>query len=147
MKKAIATFGILLAGLIAFGQEAENPNAPQIDFEKELHDYGTIEQNGNGVYEFVFTNSGKEPLIITSAKGSCGCTVPSWPNEPIPPGGSDVIRVKYDTKRLGPFNKSVTIITNAATPTKVIRIKGQVVAPTGGAPKTGGSAAVPGAGN
>jgi hypothetical protein len=143
MKKAIATFGILLAGLIAFGQEAQNPNAPQIEFE---NDYGTVEQGGNGVYEFVFTNTGKEPLIITSAKGSCGCTVPSWPNEPIAPGSSDVIRVKYDTKRLGPFNKSVTIISNASTPTKVIRIKGKIVAPEGGAPKSGGSAAVPGSG-
>ncbi len=128
----MATFTIVSAAMaFALGQNSTNPNAPQITFETEEHDYGTITQGGNGTYEFVFTNTGKEPLIITSSKGSCGCTVPSWPNEPIAPGASEVIKVKYDTKRLGAFNKSVTITSNAATPTKVIKIKGKVVAESG----------------
>ena len=132
MKKLIATLTLVFAGVaLTFGQANTNPNAPQISFEKETHDYGTIDQGANGTYEFVFTNTGKEPLIITNAKGSCGCTVPAWPNEPIAPGASDVIKVKYDTKRLGAFNKSVTITSNAATPTKVIKIKGKVNAPSG----------------
>lgn len=107
----------------------ENPNAPTIDFETEVVDYGTVEKGGDGVREFKFTNNGKEPLIITSARGSCGCTVPSWPKEPIAPGETAVIKVKYDTQRVGPINKSVTVNSNAKTPVKVLRIKGQVVKP------------------
>ncbi len=106
--------------------------AQEISFEKELHDFGTFEQNGNGLYEFKFTNTGDSPLIISNSKGSCGCTVPVWPKEPIIPGESNVIRVKYDTKRIGAFNKSVTITSNAKTnPTKVIRIKGKTLAANG----------------
>ena len=127
MKKLIATMTVVFAAVaFTFGQTNTNPNAPQITFETEEHDYGTIEKGANGTYEFVFTNTGKEPLIITNCKGSCGCTVPSWPNEPIAPGASDMIKVKYDTKRIGAFNKSVTITSNAATPTKIIKIKGKV---------------------
>ena len=107
---------------------------PQIEFERIEHDYGTIDQGANGKTEFVFTNTGTEPLIISKAKGSCGCTVPTWPKEPIAPGASGSIKVKYDTKRPGPINKSVTITSNAInTPTKVLRIKGEV----GQAPKSG----------
>ncbi|MDG1395214.1 MAG: DUF1573 domain-containing protein [Flavobacteriales bacterium] len=103
--------------------------AQEISFEKEIHDFGTFEQNGNGTYEFKFTNTGEAPLIISNSKGSCGCTVPIWPKAPIAPGASDVIKVKYDTKRIGAFNKSVTITSNAKTEaTKVIRIKGKTLA-------------------
>ena len=113
----------------------------QINFEKEVHDYGTIDNGANGQCTFEFKNTGNAPLIISNAKGSCGCTVPSWPKEPIAPGASAVITVKYDTKRPGAINKSVTITSNAVnSPTKVIRIKGNVLPkPTSGAPvnKTG----------
>lgn len=109
--------------------KVENPNAPVMTFETEVIDYGTIEQGADGVREFKFKNTGKEPLIISNSRGSCGCTVPTWPKEPIKPGESSVIKVKYDTKRLGAINKSVTITSNSSTPTKVIRIKGQIVAP------------------
>lgn len=105
---------------------AVNPNAAEIVFEKDLHDYGTIDQGANGVYEFKFTNKGKEPLIISKAVGSCGCTVPEWPKEPILPGASSKIKVSYDTKRIGPFNKTVTISSNAKTPDKMLTIKGVV---------------------
>jgi hypothetical protein len=98
----------------------------EISFDKEQHDYGTIEQGANGVYEFKFTNTGKDPLIISNCKGSCGCTVPSWPKEPIRPGGSGAIKVSYDTKRIGAFNKTVTISSNAKSSNKTISIKGVV---------------------
>jgi hypothetical protein len=98
----------------------------EIVFEKELHDYGTIEQGANGVYDFKFTNPSKEPLIISNCKGSCGCTVPNWPKEPIRPGASGVIKVSYDTKRVGAFNKTVTITSNAKEANKTIAIKGVV---------------------
>lgn len=112
----------------------------KIEFQKETHDYGEVKHGGNGQCTFTFTNTGSEPLIIQNAKGSCGCTVPSWPKEPIAPGASADITVKYDTKRPGAINKSVTITSNAVnTPTKVIRIKGNVLpAPTSGAPVTTG---------
>ena len=110
------------------GPEAKGSLA-EIEFEKTAHDYGTIKAGANGVYEFKFKNTGKEPLIISHAQGSCGCTVPKWPQEPIKPGESGVIQVSYDTKRVGPFNKSVTITSNAKTePTKVISITGVVEA-------------------
>ena len=101
----------------------------EIEFEKEIHDFGEMKQHGDASTEFKFTNNGSEPLIIANAKGSCGCTVPVWPREPIAPGESSVISVKYDSKRVGPINKSVTITSNADNaPTKVIRIKGNIKA-------------------
>lgn len=137
MKKAILTFGMMLMAVVAFNVNAQEVTpaigGAEISFESEVHDYGVIQQHGNGEYDFVFTNTGTEPLIISNAKGSCGCTVPTWPREPIAPGASSVIKVKYDTKRIGLINKSVTITSNAETPTKIIRIKGEVKAPAEGA--------------
>ena len=101
--------------------------AQEISFEKEIHDFGTFEQNGNGTYEFKFTNSGDAPLIISNSKGSWGCTVPVWPKEPIAPGESNVIKVKYDTKRIGAFNKSITIMTKCKTCNKSNCIKGNLL--------------------
>lgn len=107
---------------------ADNPNAPEITFETDVHDYGTIKQAADGNCEFKFTNTGKEPLIISNAVGSCGCTVPTYPKEPILKGQSAVIKVHYDTKRVGGFTKNVTITSNAKTGTKVLTIKGTVEA-------------------
>jgi hypothetical protein len=107
---------------------ADNPNAPEISFETDVHDYGTVKQGADGGCEFKFTNTGKEPLIISNAVGSCGCTVPTYPKEPILKGQSAVIKVHYDTKRVGGFTKNVTITSNAKTATKVLTIKGTVEA-------------------
>jgi archaellum component FlaG (FlaF/FlaG flagellin family) len=103
-----------------------NPNAAEITFEKDVHDFGTIPFGGDGTYDFKFTNTGKEPLVITNAAGSCGCTVPKWPKEPTLKGQTAVVNVHYDTKRPGPFTKTVTITSNAKTASKVITIKGTV---------------------
>ncbi len=103
-----------------------NPNAPKFKFENEVMDYGTIAHNADGNREFKFTNVGKEPLIISNAVGSCGCTTPVWPKEPIKPGASAVIKVHYATERVGAFEKTVTLTSNADTPSKVIKIKGVV---------------------
>ena len=97
-------------------------------FTHETIDYGTIARNSDGKREFVFTNNGNAPLIITNAQGSCGCTVPSSPKEPIMPGAKGVIGVKYATERPGPFTKTVTITSNAnGQPTKILTIKGNVL--------------------
>ncbi len=108
--------------------KADNPNAAEITFENETHDYGTIKQGADGTCEFKFKNTGKEPLIISNAKGSCGCTVPTWPKEPIMKGQTGVIKVHYDTKRVGAFTKTVTLNSNAKTDPKILTIKGVVEA-------------------
>ena len=107
-------------------EPAANPNAPEISFVTEVIDYGTIEHNADGNREFKFKNTGKEPLIITNCQGSCGCTVPTWPKEPIKPGASSSIKVHYATDRIGQFEKTVTVTSNAKTASKVIKIKGVV---------------------
>jgi Protein of unknown function (DUF1573) len=97
-------------------------------FDQETIDYGTITKNAEGKREFVFTNNGTKPLIITTAQGSCGCTVPTTPKDPIAPGAKGVIGVKYDTNRVGAFTKTVTISSNAeGMPSKVVTIKGTVI--------------------
>lgn len=105
----------------------ENPNAPEIAFEKTVHDYGTIAQGADGTSEFTFENTGREPLILSRPRSSCGCTVPTWPKQPILPGKTETIEVTYNTKRLGKINKSVTIYSNAKNNPVVLRIKGEVV--------------------
>jgi hypothetical protein len=132
MKKFALSLGLLFLGAVAFKSNAQVAGA-DVSFDKEVHDYGTVKQGGNGECEFKFTNTGTEPLIISDAKGSCGCTVPEWPKTPIKPGETASIKVKYDTKRVGPINKTVTVTSNATTePTKVLRIKGTVEAVEGG---------------
>lgn len=129
MKKVL---GLLAMMLLVVGVKAQNAVAtgPQITVDKEVHDYGTIEKGGDPYCFFEVTNTGTEPLIISNAKGSCGCTVPEWSREPVLPGKTTKIKVRYDTKRVGPINKSVTLTSNASNdPTMVLRIKGNVQAP------------------
>lgn len=146
MKKLLFSLLVLFVATagtnMVIAQEVQNGAA--IEFEKNEHDYGTIENGANGQCTFEFKNTGKAPLIISNAKGSCGCTVPSWPKEPIAPGATGKITVKYDTKRPGAINKSVTITSNATNePTKVIRIKGTVKpVPESGAPVNNAGAPV-----
>ncbi len=114
--------------------------AQDIKFETLEINYGNIEKGANGVREFKFTNTGSAPLIIENAQGSCGCTVPTYPKEPIMPGQSNVIKVKYDTQRVGAFTKYVTLTTNAKSNTTTqLKIYGEVkpeAAPTPEAPKS-----------
>jgi hypothetical protein len=135
MKRITVLLAVLFsATTIAFSQTqqvakaSENPNGPQISFENLVHDYGEIEQGGDGTCYFKFTNTGKEPLILQKPRSSCGCTVPTWPKTPILPGESDEIKVTYNTKRMGNINKTVTILSNAKNGSIVLRITGKVVA-------------------
>ncbi len=99
----------------------------KIEFKKTTIDYGTIEKGADGVRTFEFTNTGNAPLIISKVNSSCGCTVPKKPNGPIMPGQTGEIQVKYDTKRVSPIRKTVTVLSNAETPTVALKIKGLVV--------------------
>ena len=142
---------LLTACLLLVGMATAAAQGPSISLDKDVHDYGTITQGADGGCQFTVTNDGTDPLIISRCKGSCGCTVPKCDKDPIMPGATSVINVRYDTKRIGPINKSVTITSNASNePTKVIRIKGKVEAsdlgnsggvpvkqPAAGAPTTG----------
>ncbi len=146
MKKLILTLG-LVAGLSAltFAQEGHSANdghnhgaaqtAPpvvtslaDIKLDKLTHDYGNIKQGDNGECEFKFTNNGKEPLVITNCMGSCGCTVPQCPKDPILPGKTGLIKVKYDTQRVGGIYKTVTVNSNAKSGVITLSIKGNVEA-------------------
>lgn len=136
MKKYFLLLVVFCGAIAVYAQEESQPrsNAPQITFEERfitpegiIYDYGTIDKNSDGLTYFVFTNTGKEPLIIEKASSSCGCTVPNPPQYPILPGQKDSISVKYSTSRVGPINKTVTILSNAQNSNVMMRIKGQVV--------------------
>ena len=117
---------ILFIGLISFGINAQ----AKIEFKSETIDYGTIEKGSNGVRVFEFTNTGDEPLIISKVSSSCGCTIPKKPKEPILPGKTGVIEVKYDTNRVNPIRKTITVLSNAETPTIALKIKGLIIDPS-----------------
>lgn len=109
----------------------DTDGTPVFTFEEESHDFGQIEQGTKAETVFTFTNTGDAPLIITSARGSCGCTVPKWPNEPIAPGATGQIEVSFDSKgRQGKQQKSVTITANTTPNTKVLTITSEVMVPT-----------------
>ena len=101
----------------------------EITFESDVVDYGTIEKGDDGVREFKFTNTGSSPLFITQVRSSCGCTIPKKPNDSIMPGVEEVIEVKYDTNRVGPIRKTITVSSNAVTPVVALQIKGTVEEP------------------
>lgn len=118
---------ILSFVFLAFVQFSFAQTNAQINFSEERYDFGTLEEGPKASHEFTFTNTGTEPLILTNVKASCGCTTPSWTKEPVLPGEDGKILVTYNTaKRVGAFNKSITITSNASEPTKVIYIKGTV---------------------
>ncbi len=108
----------------------ESTGGPKMKLEITDIDYGTIEKNADPFRVAAFTNVGNEPLIIKSARGNCGCTVPTWPREAIMPGETKEIKIRYATNRVGPFHKKVTLVTNEKTENKhVIKIHGKVLKP------------------
>ena len=136
MKKLLSALAMLLLvaavgysqdDVAATAQAADSQDGPVMAFETETVDYGVIEQGSEPYRVFKFTNTGNAPLIITNAKGSCGCTVPTYPKEPIGPGETSEIKVRYDTNRLGKFTKRVTLTTNAGEEKQMLTIQGEVV--------------------
>lgn len=132
MKNLILSLFLILGA--SFGIQAQQPQAKsagtqaEIKFDKEVHDYGTVVKNGNGETTFSYKNVGKTPLILSNVRSSCGCTVPAWSKEPIMPGQSGSITVKYNTGNVGPINKTVTVESNATNSRIVLKITGNVVA-------------------
>lgn len=109
--------------------EPAKPQLPAttMNFNEMDHDFGTIDQDTENKKVFTFTNTGDNPLVIENAKGSCGCTVPSYPKNPIPPGGTGEIEVVYKPgKQKGAQNKTVTITANTEPTTTILKIKADV---------------------
>ena len=134
MKKILLSLVLLTGFTLVNAQNVITADAPKteestnvtIDFVSKVVDYGTIEHNADGARKFVFTNNGTEPLLIKNAKGSCGCTVPTWPREAIAPGATAEIGVKYATNRVGKFTKTITLTTNASKKPVILTVKGEV---------------------
>lgn len=108
------------------GTEESSAKASLIEFDTISHSFGDIPFNGAGEFEFVFTNTGKAPLIVTHVKSTCGCTVPEWSREPINSGEKGSIKVNYDTHRVGAFAKSIYVYSNAENGVKKLMISGKV---------------------
>ena len=124
MKKIFIVF---IFSLCCISLSAQNNKFAKIEFETTIIDYGTIEKGSNGLRVFKFKNTGNAPLVVSSVKSSCGCTVPKKPEAPVMPGKSGEIEVKYDTNRVNPIRKTITVTSNADTPTVALKIKGNVI--------------------
>ncbi|MBO6605964.1 DUF1573 domain-containing protein [Psychroserpens sp.] len=120
---------VLCVAFLSFSALAQEKVA-KIEFKTEVIDYGTIEKGADGVRIFEFTNTGNAPLIISNVKSTCGCTVPKKPDGPIMPGETGEIEVKYDTNRVNPIRKTITVTSNADRPTVALKIKGLVIDPS-----------------
>ncbi|MCX6292577.1 MAG: DUF1573 domain-containing protein [Bacteroidetes bacterium] len=139
MKKVILAVSLFLFVAAAHAQDKaapatpaapENKNQADFKFDVEEYNFGTIKQGDKVTYDFNFVNAGKEPLVITEAHGSCGCTVPSWPKEPVAKGAKGQIHVEFNsTGKMGMQDKTVTITSNAKVGSKVLHLKGNVEAP------------------
>ncbi|MCB9342201.1 MAG: DUF1573 domain-containing protein [Saprospiraceae bacterium] len=127
MKQLLSILAFVVIG--SFALQAQTTNGPVMTFQTTTIDYGKIEKGSDKVRKFNFTNTGNEPLIIKTAKGSCGCTVPTYPQEPIMPGETKTIDVSYDTNRPGVFTKTVTLTTNETPESHTLTIKGEVIVP------------------
>ena len=122
MKKILFLF-IAMNSSFIFSQEV----GAKIKFEFLEINYGEISKGDNGVRIFKFTNIGSKPLIIDKVYSSCGCTIPKKPSSPIDPGQDDEIQVKYDTNRVGPIRKTITVLSNAInSPSMSLKITGNV---------------------
>lgn len=122
---------LFLPLLVALGNVIPAFTQPTMDFDQTTFDFGEITEGDIASHEFIFTNTGNQPLVLSSVKASCGCTTPSWTKEPILPGKKGHIKASYNSKnRPGGFHKSITVTSNAVPATKVVYIKGTSVRKT-----------------
>ncbi|MGQ7870501.1 DUF1573 domain-containing protein [Sunxiuqinia sp. sy24] len=125
--KNFFTFLVLISFVAGTSSVAQTVKA-KIDFETQEHDFGTFkEEDGSQTYNFKFVNNGASPLILNNVRASCGCTTPQWTKAPVAPGQEGFIKVSYNPRnRPGPFNKTVTVTSNAENANTILRIKGAV---------------------
>jgi len=146
MKKLVLSLGIVVFSVTAsLAQDKSHAATPEknasatvaatsatslkpenLEFKTELHDFGTVPEGPAAEYEFVFKNTGKEPILLQQVHASCGCTTPTWSKDPVLPGKTGIIKASFATQGRGgaPFNKAITVTSNAGT--KVLTIKGAV---------------------
>lgn len=123
MKNLILLFILTTTILSVNAQETDSTT---IRFDKQVHNFGEMKQLADGTCTFVFENTGSKPIIISNVRSSCGCTIPQKPKESIEIGNKGEIKVKYDTKRIGKFQKNITVYSNAIPSTIVLTITGTV---------------------
>jgi len=111
---------------ISSSEDQAKKKGQELWFEEYLHDYGEIVQDSEGTWSFVFKNLGEEAIVINRVRSTCGCTIPDWPREPIEPGNSGEILVKYNTALTGTFLKSIYVYSTAANSPVKLQIKGKV---------------------
>ena len=126
-KKLVLLSIFCMTVFILFAQKQQNNQKELITFTEKIHDYGTIEVGSPGDCVFIFTNNMKTALVISNVKPSCGCTVANWPKQPILPGNTGVIKLNYNTKIPGTFNKTIVVTSNAKNANVLLRIKGNVI--------------------
>ena len=124
---AILALVIVSSGCDRSPEEKAKVSGQEIWFEELMHDYGQIEEDSDGSWSFKFKNLGEKAIVINRVRSTCGCTVPDWPREPIEPGASGEITVKYNTATTGTFLKSVAVYSSAANSPVKLQIKGKVV--------------------
>jgi hypothetical protein len=137
MKKLILLAFFVTVAQACLAQAAAGPAATRpaeeyavAEVDNLVFDFGKIAQGKPVDHEFTFVNRGKVPMIITNAQPSCGCTIGSWTKEPIPPGGTGYVKTTFNAVATGIFDKSITVTANVATGVMVLRIRGEVLAPT-----------------
>ncbi len=120
----------LVSNPLTAEKNAEEVVMPEIALDTDVYDFGEIIQGESVSTEFILKNIGEAPLLIRSAKGSCGCTVPEWPREAVGVGESAAIKVTFNSAgKKGKQNKTVTLVTNTIPSTKVLKIIGSVLVP------------------
>ena len=124
MNKNILFLFFLVCSVYSLGQ-----NSAYITFDSLTINYGKILQGDNGTVDFKFTNTGDRDLKINKVRSSCGCTIPKKPDSLIAPGVSDLIKVNFDTERIGIINKTIIVNSNATNGTVILKITGEVLDP------------------
>jgi len=127
MKNLLVVIGTFLCSSLSFAQTTDSAKSnASIKFETTSHSFGNIIEGQMATHEFVFTNTGTDPLTLTNVRASCGCTTPSWPREVIEPGKSASIRAEYNSNgRPGTFTKNIFVTSNGGEST--LTISGNVV--------------------
>ncbi len=129
MKKLFLMFSVVLfMGTLSFCQSGSSKGTgkAEMTFKTASHDFGKLKKGSDCAFDFTYKNTGDSILIITNVSTSCGCTTPDWTKEPIPSGKSGSIKVKYDSNRIGPFTKTITVVSNAKNTPVVLTITGNI---------------------
>src|ERR1700750_2776867 len=126
MKKLILMFAVIIG--FAFTASAQDNEKPEFKFNEEKHDFGKIPQGTPVTTVFEFTNVGKEPLILSEVRPTCGCTIADYTKTPVKSGEKGTIKITYNAAVAAPFNKGIVVTSNASIPQKTLNIVGEVVA-------------------